>query len=179
MPLTPIPQKTSSPIPSWGHRPKTAKLIYTHCINVRRFKNRRTPIKSGKQHYSIHFNFLQVTPLPLYPDMALAVFHGLKDKTNLTVNAVWKWVVCTRKLNNDQHIIHSCLKTGSRLLTLHRAAVSMFLHQYEGPLVHSSVPNSLDFDPGQAPIFWNTHFQFMTSVSKSNIEKTHYFWFTL
>lgn len=46
-------------------------------------------------------------------------------------------------------------------LTLHRAAVSMFLHQYEGPQVHSSNPNSLGFESAQAPIFWNTHLIFI------------------
>lgn len=39
---------------------------------------------------NIHFNFLQGTPLALYPHMALAVFHSLKDKTNLSVSAVLK-----------------------------------------------------------------------------------------
>lgn len=76
-PHLPSHRKLSAP----SHEENAQKqLIYTRYIYVRRFKNRRTPIKSGKQHYSSHFNFLRVTPLPLYPHMALAMFHSLKEK---------------------------------------------------------------------------------------------------
>lgn len=89
--------------------------------------------------------------------MALTVIHSLKDR-NKWLDRPWyaiqhspKNVFVAQKQAQDLHCLG--VRMSLLLLTLHRVAVSMFLHQNAGPQLHCSVPSSLRSASGQAPTF--------------------------